>query len=434
MATPVVIFRYGKSREEPTPEVAPYATQEQKDQQQSDNDRLTRYYDCLNIWFVDTMRRDCPNVYLEVINVDGAGMAIKFSPLEYAYTMGTTGDHIKEFLEVAHRQLSVMNATVSHRESFIEVVEAQDNLTYIEIPGYAGIGAAQYIPTDWLETLDNLEPKGKAEINKINMELVHQLKANDSAFSLGRTSDGLACARFGLISQDTDMEELLGLVYATGKEIEESSRFVEQMADLVKQGIEKANQDLEKENENRLMQEGVLKQIPLVGSLMNWLSPTPKEVSNTKGRAFNLSSGTVKSTEETYKHHMQILDAPIETPKRQGPLKAMLKSPNGPVSPGPASPADTTVQEGVPLMADLSETSVNGELNPEPVRRVVTNSTEESDGNETSPESSSAAQTSSGSGTTSESTSNSTTADSTPRQPPAENTAPTPTAAEVDLK
>lgn len=65
------------------------------------------------------------------------------------------------------------------------------------------------------------------------------------------------------------------------------------------------------------------------------------------------------------------------------------------------------------------------------VRRVVTNSTEESDGNETSPESSSAAQTSSGSGTTSESTSNSTTADSTPRQPPAENTAPTPTAAEV---
>lgn len=82
----------------------------------------------------------------------------------------------------------------------------------------------RYIPTDWLETLDNLEPKGKAEINKINMELVHQLKANDSAFSLGRTSDGLACARFGLISQDTDMEELLGLVYATGKEIEESSR------------------------------------------------------------------------------------------------------------------------------------------------------------------------------------------------------------------
>ena len=72
--------------------------------------------------------------------------------------------------------------------------------------------------------LADLPPKGKDEVNKINMELVHQLKANDSAFSLGFTSDNLACARFGLIAEDTDMEELLGLVYTTGKEIEESSR------------------------------------------------------------------------------------------------------------------------------------------------------------------------------------------------------------------
>lgn len=62
------------------------------------------------------------------------------------------------------------------------------------------------------------------EVSKINMELVHQLKANDAAFSLGFTSDNMACTRFGLISNDSDMEELLGLVYATGKEIEESSR------------------------------------------------------------------------------------------------------------------------------------------------------------------------------------------------------------------
>ena len=62
---------------------------------------------------------------------------------------------------------------------------------------------------------------------------------------------------------------------------------------------------------------------------------------------------------------MQILDAPIETPKRQGPLKAMLKSPGGgPVSPGPASPAAGSAAQSndVPLMADLSETSVDGDL------------------------------------------------------------------------
>lgn len=82
----------------------------------------------------------------------------------------------------------------------------------------------RYIPTEWLETSTELTPKGQDEVNKINMELVHQLKANDSAFSLGRTPGGLACTRFGLITNETDMEELLGLVYTTGKEIEESSK------------------------------------------------------------------------------------------------------------------------------------------------------------------------------------------------------------------
>ena len=69
-----------------------------------------------------------------------------------------------------------------------------------------------------------LTPQGQDEVNKINMELVHQLKANDSAFSLGRTPTGLACTRFGLVTHDTDIEELLGLVYTMGKEIEESSK------------------------------------------------------------------------------------------------------------------------------------------------------------------------------------------------------------------
>jgi hypothetical protein len=41
---------------------------------------------------------------------------------------------------------------------------------------------------------------------------------------LGKTDDDLAYCRFGLITPATDVEELVALVYATGKEIEESSR------------------------------------------------------------------------------------------------------------------------------------------------------------------------------------------------------------------
>lgn len=41
---------------------------------------------------------------------------------------------------------------------------------------------------------------------------------------VGKTSNDLYCVRFGLVTGDTDIEELLGLVYTTAKEVEESSK------------------------------------------------------------------------------------------------------------------------------------------------------------------------------------------------------------------
>jgi len=40
----------------------------------------------------------------------------------------------------------------------------------------------------------------------------------------GVTPTGLYCVRFGLVTADTDLEELIAMVYATGKEVEESSK------------------------------------------------------------------------------------------------------------------------------------------------------------------------------------------------------------------
>jgi hypothetical protein len=41
---------------------------------------------------------------------------------------------------------------------------------------------------------------------------------------IGVTQGGLYCIRFGLVTADTDLEELIGMVVAAGKEIEESSK------------------------------------------------------------------------------------------------------------------------------------------------------------------------------------------------------------------
>ena len=53
---------------------------------------------------------------------------------------------------------------------------------------------------------------------------------------------------------------------------------MQSMSELVRKGIEQAQDDLRKESEEVLWQEGILRHVPLVGSIYNWLSPAQKVI------------------------------------------------------------------------------------------------------------------------------------------------------------
>ncbi len=47
------------------------------------------------------------------------------------------------FAACLQKQLSILNATVSQRENFAAIVEAQDNMRLVMLPNWAGLGAVQ---------------------------------------------------------------------------------------------------------------------------------------------------------------------------------------------------------------------------------------------------------------------------------------------------
>ena len=90
------------------------------------------------------------------------------------------------------------------------------------------------------------------------------------------------------------------------------------MSELVKKGIEQAQSDLRKESDEQLWQEGILRHVPLVGSVYNWFSPAQKVTFldfhiwndylqysplqiQIKGRTLSLNDGKMQTTEEIYK-------------------------------------------------------------------------------------------------------------------------------------
>ena len=48
------------------------------------------------------------------------------------------------------------------------------------------------------------------------------------------------------------------------------------MSELVQKGIVQASEDLQRENDEAVWQEGVLRHVPIVGSLYNWINPLQK--------------------------------------------------------------------------------------------------------------------------------------------------------------
>ncbi|KAG8040911.1 hypothetical protein G9C98_001899, partial [Cotesia typhae] len=253
-----------------------------------------------NIKFL-ILQRDIESVPIELCELEQYGIAIRICCLESPDPPPSSEDidNVEACLE---QQIEILNATVEHKENFLRLVKQNNSLRFVDLPGWAGLGGVRYEPPTWVQIKTD---ETKAELNRLNNQLVEALRSTDAAFSLGEGDDGLSCVRFGMVTQDTDLAKLISLVLQVGREVEANSKLLDTISEVVKRGIETAQTDLERENAEKLWQEGILRHVPVVGTFVNWWSPPPKE-SGVRGRSLNLQAGVVESTENIYKYHMQI--------------------------------------------------------------------------------------------------------------------------------
>ncbi|KAJ8679673.1 hypothetical protein QAD02_015460 [Eretmocerus hayati] len=263
--------------------------------------RVPPYYDKLNSWLQQILQRDIDNVDIKLCEIDQYGTAIRICPLESPECPPTSND-IDTVIACLEQQIEILLATVHHKETFVKLVTENDSLHLVDLPDWAGLGGVRYAPPTWIHVMTD---QTKEELNSLNTHLVQTLKNTDAAFSLGEGEDNLACVRFGMVTYDTDVTELLSHVLQVGHEVEASSKLMDTMSEVVKRGIEAAQTDLERENAEKLWQEGILRHVPVVGTFVNWWSPPPKE-GGVRGRSLNLQAGVVESTENIYKYHMQL--------------------------------------------------------------------------------------------------------------------------------
>jgi len=274
-------------------------------------DRVPPYTDNLNSWLGQILQRDAPHIPVEIVDVETTGYVLRLCPFEDVAMVGLAPEDVESFLQCVDEKCAILNATVTQRTKFMELIELEPSVQHVDIAHWAGLGGVRYIPSDYIdkesEKVMEMTEDDLKMVNQRNMELVATLRNTDSAFSLGEgpPPDHVMCVRFGMVTMETEVEELLTLVINCGKDIDEAVNQLESMSEVVKNGVAQAQEELRKEADNQIWQEGILRHVPIVGSFYNWLSPVPEEV-KAKGRYLNLQEGKLETTDKMYKHHMQI--------------------------------------------------------------------------------------------------------------------------------
>lgn len=315
--SPVVVFRFSHENS------APSSGGSVEGSYAGERDIL----DAFNKWLGDQLAEQVPLSGVDVVELEDEGTCVRFSPLMTAAALGTQENDVAALVEKLAEMIPVLCCTLRLRQDFRDEVLQQASLSYIEDLDWPGLGVVRFEP----RTTDLDEDKRQDRVEKINSDLLKKLMELDTDlnFSGGpEFSEEKNCIFIGIATEDLDVVELVETIMSLGKDVEESGKLFENMTEVVRKGIQEAEQQLQKANEEKLMEEGVLRQIPLVSSVLNWFSPVQASV---KGRTFNLAEGCLDSTEPVYsiKAQMSKEDSP-DSPKtntRRFPGQKLFRRP-----------------------------------------------------------------------------------------------------------
>uniref|UniRef100_A0A8C1FU33 Pyridoxal-dependent decarboxylase domain-containing protein 1 n=2 Tax=Cyprinus carpio TaxID=7962 RepID=A0A8C1FU33_CYPCA len=235
----------------------------------------------------EQLAQQVPLSGVDVVELEDEGTCVRFSPLMTAAALGTQENDVAALVEKLGEMIPVLSCTLRFRQDFKDEVLQQASLSYIEDQSWPGLGGVRYEA----RTTDLDEDKRQYRVERINSDLLKKLMELDTDlyFSDGpEFCEEKNCIFIGMATEDLDVAELVETIVSIGRDIEESGKLFENMTEVVRRGIQEAEQQLQKANEEKLMEEGVLRQIPLVGSVLNWFSPVQASV---KGRTFNLAEG-----------------------------------------------------------------------------------------------------------------------------------------------
>ena len=274
---------------------------------------------------------------------------------------------VRNFVDRLSRAIECINSTLSCAPDFEEEVQKIPVLQCVHVMNFVGIGAVRYLPK-FLRGV-HLSPEVSQEVDNVNASLAKELAKTDPLYSEGTTTDGKICVCLGVETKPIDHNsrtQYTQLITGTIDRLGLKEIIEKKFGEIIAQGIASAEEHMRAENELAEVQQGIVRSIPVVGSVFNWFSPVEKKV---HGKSFDIGSTSLKNV---------VLSPSAGTPTRESrsdssstpttPMKAS-PPPKNPNTPGPTpTPIKTPeiISDKTPTKVEEKEEEEEGEDIPKP--------------------------------------------------------------------
>ena len=182
-----------------------------------------------------------------------------------------------------------------------------------------------------------------AEVDSVNAFLAKELATIDSLFSEGTTTEGKTCVCLGVETKainNSSPNHYAKIIMDTVEKHHLHEKIEEKFSGILRQGIVTAEKYLKIESEFAEQQQGLMRSIPVVSSVLNWWSPTQKAAP--VGKSFDIGSTSLRNVVFSPKKPDGSTPAgPTRTPSGT-PSAPASRTPSGTPSGTPSAPASRT--------------------------------------------------------------------------------------------
>jgi len=252
----------------------------------------------ITLYLLRTLREPGKHLGIEAVNFEGR----TYLRFQFFSPNGSPKkENVEAFTVPLMEEVKLIESTLKAREGFKKAIEKEKDFQYV-VPeeGWFGLGAVRCIPS-YIRDDGHLSPEVEKDINELNDMVTDTLIQQDqNLYQKGYIAGtNHACVMVGVDRVPMTDENAINVaqkISAAAVQSEKSEKFIGSLAEVIKKGIVEAESDLQKESDQKLVDEGILKHIPIVGSFFSMFS-TPEEPKKNAARSFNISKGKLDKVE-----------------------------------------------------------------------------------------------------------------------------------------